>query len=51
MKLCFPAIFRGTLVGSTVGILPGLGASVASFLSYGLAKKQQKIHPDLAKVQ
>ena len=41
-KLCLPAIFRGTLVGSTVGILPGLGASVASFLSYGLAKKAAK---------
>ena len=41
-KLCFPAIFRGTFVGSTVGILPGLGASVASFLSYGLAKKAAK---------
>ena len=41
-KLCFPAIFRGTLVGSTVGILPGLGASVASFFSYGLAKKAAK---------
>ena len=41
-KLCFPAIFRGTVVGSTVGILPGLGASVASFLSYGLAKKAAK---------
>ena len=41
-KLCFPAIFRGTIVGSTVGILPGLGASVASFLSYGLAKKAAK---------
>ncbi len=41
-KLCFPAILRGTLVGSTVGILPGLGASVASFLSYGLAKKAAK---------
>ena len=41
-KLCFPAIFRGTLVGSTVGSLPGLGASVASFLSYGLAKKAAK---------
>ena len=41
-KLCLPAIFRGTMVGSTVGILPGLGASVASFLSYGLAKKAAK---------
>ena len=41
-KLCLPAIVRGTAVGSTVGILPGLGASVASFLSYGLAKKAAK---------
>ena len=37
-KLSIPAIIRGTAVGSTVGILPGLGASVASFLSYGLTK-------------
>ena len=41
-KLSIPAIIRGTAVGSTVGILPGLGASVASFLSYGLAKKAAK---------
>ena len=41
-KLSIPAIIRGTAVGSTVGILPGLGASVASFLSYGLTKKAAK---------
>mgnify|MGYP000477554100 FL=1 len=41
-KLCIPAIIRGTVVGSTIGILPGLGASVASFLSYGLTKKAAK---------
>ena len=41
-KLSIPAILRGTVVGSVVGILPGLGASVASFLSYGLAKKAAK---------
>ena len=38
-KACIPAIFRGTVIGSAVGILPGLGASVASFLSYGAAKR------------
>lgn len=38
-KACFPSIIRGTLVGSSIGILPGLGASVGSFLSYGLAKR------------
>ena len=41
-KLSIPAIIRGTVVGSTIGILPGLGASVASFLSYGLTKKAAK---------
>ncbi|MFT5445676.1 MAG: putative tricarboxylic transport membrane protein [Gammaproteobacteria bacterium] len=38
-KACLPAILRGTFIGSCVGILPGLGASVASFLSYGAAKR------------
>ncbi len=32
-------IARGTLIGSVVGILPGLGASVASFLSYGATQR------------
>lgn len=34
-RRCLPVIARGTLIGSVVGILPGLGASVGSFLSYG----------------
>ena len=29
-----PAILKGSLVGSAVGLLPGLGATLASFLSY-----------------
>lgn len=41
-KLCIPAILRGTAIGTVVGILPGLGASVGSFLSYGAAKKASK---------
>ncbi|MBT4264493.1 MAG: Tricarboxylate transporter family protein [Deltaproteobacteria bacterium] len=41
-KVCLPAILRGTLIGSAVGILPGLGASVGSFLSYGATKKASK---------
>jgi putative tricarboxylic transport membrane protein len=41
-KLCLPAILRGTIIGSVVGILPGLGASVGSFLSYGATKKASK---------
>jgi len=41
-KRCAPAILRGTAIGSVVGILPGLGASVASFLSYGATKNASK---------
>ncbi len=37
-----PVIARGTLIGSVIGILPGLGASVASFLSYGATKNASK---------
>jgi putative tricarboxylic transport membrane protein len=37
-----PAIARGTLIGSVVGILPGLGASVGSFLSYGATRRASK---------
>ncbi len=33
------AIARGCLIGTGVGILPGLGASVGSFLSYGAERK------------
>ena len=33
------AIMRGCLIGTGVGILPGLGASVGSFLSYGAERK------------
>lgn len=41
-RRCLPVIFRGTLIGSVVGILPGLGASVASFLSYGATQRASK---------
>ncbi|MDO6732802.1 tripartite tricarboxylate transporter permease [Marinovum sp. 2_MG-2023] len=37
-----PTIFRGTLVGGGIGLLPGLGAAIASFASYGLARKISK---------
>ncbi|WP_193183335.1 tripartite tricarboxylate transporter permease [Nisaea sediminum] len=41
-RRCAPVIARGTLIGSIVGILPGLGASVGSFLSYGATQKASK---------
>ena len=41
-RRCLPVIFRGTFIGSIVGILPGLGASVGSFLSYGATQRASK---------
>lgn len=35
-------ILGGTTIGSSVGILPGLGAAIASFASYGLAQRLSK---------
>lgn len=32
-------ILGGTLIGTVIGLLPGLGASIASFASYGLAQR------------
>lgn len=41
-RRCLPVIGRGTLIGALVGILPGLGASVGSFLSYGVTRRLSK---------
>lgn len=35
-------IAGGTVIGSFIGLMPGLGASIASFTSYGFAKKLSK---------
>jgi putative tricarboxylic transport membrane protein len=40
-----PAVVRGTIIGSMLGILPGGGALLASFAAYGLEKKVSK-HPE-----
>ena len=39
LKDAAPAIARGTLLGSALGILPGGGALLAAFASYSLEKK------------
>lgn len=41
-RRCLPVILRGTGIGVFVGILPGLGASVASFMSYGATVRFSK---------
>ncbi|HVZ00649.1 MAG TPA: tripartite tricarboxylate transporter permease [Dongiaceae bacterium] len=34
-----PAMLRGTALGSLLGVLPGAGTALASFVAYGLEKK------------
>jgi len=38
LKESMPAIIRGTLLGSLFGILPGIGSSLASFITYSIEK-------------
>src|SRR4249920_1109042 len=45
MKDSAPAILRGTVLGSILGILPGGGAVIASFAAYTLEKKISR-HPE-----
>ncbi|WP_029200427.1 tripartite tricarboxylate transporter permease [Oribacterium sp. NK2B42] len=39
-------MIRASILGTVVGILPGAGATIASFLSYAIEKKVSK-HPEL----
>lgn len=45
LKEAFPAVWRGTLLGSLLGILPGGGAVMSSFASYSMEKKLSR-HPE-----
>jgi putative tricarboxylic transport membrane protein len=42
VKDSLKAFFTGTTIGTIVGIIPGLGASAAAFLSYGINKQVYK---------
>jgi len=44
-KDCFGALWRGSIIGFFIGVLPGAGATIASFLAYAVEKKFSK-HPD-----
>jgi len=46
MKSILPTIFRGGFLGNFVGLLPGAGATTASFFSYILEKKVGR-EPDM----
>ncbi|MFZ2650974.1 MAG: tripartite tricarboxylate transporter permease [Burkholderiaceae bacterium] len=41
-KQAFPAVLRGTAIGSLLGILPGGGATLSAFASYTVEKKVAK---------
>jgi putative tricarboxylic transport membrane protein len=45
LKAAGPAIARGTVIGSIIGILPGAGAVIASFAAYTVEKRVSK-HPE-----
>ncbi len=40
-----PTIFRSTGIGAAIGIIPGIGTTVGSYLSYIMAKQYSK-HPE-----
>jgi len=42
MKEAFPAMIRGTLVGSLCALIPGTGPTIASFVAYATEKKISK---------
>ena len=42
----FRIFILGTMLGTVVGSIPGVGAQVVTFMSYGLAKQHSK-HPEL----
>ena len=42
MKAAFPAMLRGTVIGSVLGVLPGGGAALPPFTAYALEKKIAK---------
>ena len=48
-KRFIPSCIRGTLSGFFVGGVAGAGASVASFVSYGLEKRVSKYHDEFGK--
>ena len=46
LKRAFPAMIRGTIVGSLCSLIPGTGPTIASFVAYATEKKVSK-NPEL----
>ena len=45
MKRCRFAFVNGSVIGFLIGVLPGAGATIASFISYGIEKAVSR-HPE-----
>lgn len=45
VKQCMPVILKGSIIGTILGAIPGLGAVPAAFLSYSEARRTSK-HPE-----
>jgi putative tricarboxylic transport membrane protein len=45
LKACRFAFINGSIVGFLIGVLPGAGSTIASFISYGIEKAVSK-HPE-----
>lgn len=44
-RACLPDVLRSSFIGAFIGILPGLGSSIAAFVAYGEGKRRAK-NPD-----
>ena len=42
VKACLPTILKSSVMGTVIGVVPGAGSSVATFLAYDNAKKSSK---------
>jgi putative tricarboxylic transport membrane protein len=45
LKACRFAFLNGSIIGFLIGVLPGAGSTIASFISYGIEKAVSK-HPE-----
>jgi len=41
-RSCIPVLFRSSTLGTIIGAMPGLGATVAAFIAYGEARRTSK---------
>lgn len=45
IKTCAPTAFIGSVIGTFIGILPGVGGDIGAYVSYSQAKRMSK-HPE-----